>query len=96
MQSNCRRSSNNLIQREQLRQARWAFNVAISFTIMGGVISLLGVLLLFTGKLPNGTLTAASGFLSNLAGARCFQLSKEANERLNKQSNQENSKIQAR
>lgn len=73
----------NTIQKEHLRQARWAFNTAIGLTVSSASISLIGMLLLFTGRLANGAITTTGGALGNLVSVRCLQLAKESNDRLN-------------
>jgi hypothetical protein len=72
---------------ERLRQARRSFNLALIVTATSAVIGFAGVALLFTGKAPEGTITATGGLA---ASVRCLQLAKDANDRLDKLSDHDN------
>ena len=63
---------------EQLRQAKWSFNLALAMTTTSGIIVLV---LALTGRVQAGTITAIGGLMSNLG---CIQLAREASDRLNK------------
>lgn len=69
------------IAQERLRQARYSFNIALIATTLSSCISLVGAGLLLSGKVPEGTVTAAGGMA---ASVRCIQLAKDANDRLDK------------
>jgi hypothetical protein len=69
------------IAQERLRQARWSFNLALTMTAAFAVISLVGVVLLLSGKTTEGSVAAAGGFASSI---RCLQLAKDTNDRLDK------------
>jgi hypothetical protein len=69
------------IAQERLRQARYSFNLALVATALSACISLVGAGLLLSGKVPEGTVTAAGGMA---ASVRCIQLAKDTNDRLDK------------
>lgn len=69
------------IAHERLRQAKYSFNLALIATALSACISLVGAGLLLSGKVPEGTVTAAGGMA---ASVRCIQLAKDANDRLDK------------
>jgi hypothetical protein len=71
----------SLIQ-ERLRQARLSFNLALVLTATSGLVGIAGVVLLFSGKVPEGTITTAGGLASNIVSVRCLKLTKDANDRL--------------
>jgi len=67
---------------ERLRQAHLSFNLALGLTATTGIVGLAGVVLLFSGKVPEGTITTAGGLASNIVSVRCLKLTKDANDRL--------------
>ena len=69
------------IAHERLRQARLSFNLALVNTAVSACIGLIGAGLLLSGKLTEGTVTAAGGLASS---ACCIQFCKDANDRLDK------------
>lgn len=69
---------------ERLRQARLSFNLTIKLTIVSAFISLTGILLLFAGKVSEGTVTTAGGLTSNIVSVRLLKLTKESNDRLDR------------
>ncbi|MFN6572376.1 TRADD-N-associated membrane domain-containing protein [Dendronalium sp. ChiSLP03b] len=69
------------IAQERLRQARYSFNLALTATALSACIGALGAGLLLSGKVTEGTFTAAGGMS---ASVRCIQFAKEANDRLDK------------
>jgi hypothetical protein len=71
----------SLIQ-ERLRQACLSFNLALVLTAASGLVSIAGVVLLFSGKVPEGTITTAGGLASNIVSVCCLKLTKDANDRL--------------
>ncbi|MEH2182352.1 TRADD-N-associated membrane domain-containing protein [Nostoc sp.] len=73
--------TNQEIIRERVRQARYSFNLALIATGLSACISLVGAGLLLSGKVPEGTVTAAGGMA---ASVRCTQLAKDTNDRLDK------------
>ncbi|MBO3463024.1 hypothetical protein G7B40_041045 [Aetokthonos hydrillicola Thurmond2011] len=66
---------------ERLRQAHHSFNLALVATTVSFCISVIGAGLLLSGKVPEGTVTAASGLASSVL---CIQLAKDTNEKLDK------------
>jgi hypothetical protein len=69
---------------ERLRQARLSFNLALLLTTVSAAISLVGVGFLFSGKVPEGTITTAGGLTSKIVSVHLLKLTKEANDRLDK------------
>jgi len=70
-----------LIVQERIRQARLSFNVAIFATATFASMSLAGIGLQLSGKLPEGTATAMSGMVVSGYFSR---LAKDANDRLDR------------
>jgi hypothetical protein len=66
---------------ERLRQARYSFNLALIATGISAGVGLLGAGLLLSGRLPEGTITAAGGLASS---ACCIRFAKDSNDRLDK------------
>lgn len=66
---------------ERIRQARSSFNLALCTTAVSACVSLVGAGLLLSGKLSEGSVTAAGGLLSS---ACCVRFCKDANDRLDK------------
>lgn len=69
------------IAQERLRQARHSFNLALVMTTASAIISFIGIGLLWSVKVPEGTITAAGGLISSV---RCLQLARDTNDRLDK------------
>ncbi|BAZ33705.1 hypothetical protein NIES4074_62190 (plasmid) [Cylindrospermum sp. NIES-4074] len=69
------------IVQERLRQARYSFNLSLIATTISFFIGLVGAGLILSNKIPEGTVAAAGGLASSM---RCFQLAKDANDRLDK------------
>lgn len=69
------------VAKERLRQARYSFNAALTATAVSACISLVGAALLLSGKITEGTFTAAGGMATSLG---CINFAKDANDRLDK------------
>lgn len=69
------------ILREHLRQARLTFNLSCFTLALSLGISLIGGILLFTGKSTEGTVNAATGLVS---ATFCAQVSKDSSEKLDR------------
>jgi len=69
------------IGQERLRQAHYSFNIALASSVAFTAISLLGVGMLWFGKVSEGTLIASSGMLSSIG---CMWLAEDANYRLDR------------
>ncbi|GET36370.1 TRADD-N-associated membrane domain-containing protein [Microseira wollei] len=65
------------------RQARFSANATLGFIIASAVINILGIGLLFCGKVPEGTITTASGLTTNIVSL-LVMLNKENNDRLDR------------
>ncbi|WP_256091381.1 hypothetical protein [Nostoc sp. KVJ20] len=75
--------SSNSIHQERLRQARVSFNLAFGLTAASGLISFVGVILLFSGNVSVGTVTAVGAVTAGTVSGSCLRLAKDANNRLN-------------
>lgn len=73
----------SLIQ-ERLRQAHLSFNLALVLTAISSLVGVAGVVLLLSGKAPEGTITTAGGLASNIVSVCCLKLTKDANDRLDR------------
>ncbi|MFB2983916.1 hypothetical protein [Microseira sp. BLCC-F43] len=69
---------------ERLRQAKFSFNATLGLTIVSASISILGIGLLFSGKVPEGTVTTAGGLTSNIVSVQLLKFTKETNDRLDR------------
>jgi hypothetical protein len=76
--------SHSNILKELLRQARWSFNFAILMMTASSIISIAGIILLLSGNVKEGTVTAAGGLASYIVPANCLRLAEKANDRLNR------------
>jgi hypothetical protein len=65
------------------RQARFSYNATAGFIIASAVVNILGIGLLFFGKVPEGTITTASGLTTNIVSV-LVMLTKENNDRLDR------------
>jgi hypothetical protein len=65
------------------RQARFSANVTLGFIIASAVINILGIGLLFFGKVPEGTITTASGLTTNIVSL-LLAFTKENNDRVDR------------
>ncbi|MEO0768775.1 MAG: hypothetical protein AAFY72_04980 [Cyanobacteria bacterium J06649_4] len=77
-------SNNDIEQRiahERIRQARNTSNLALIATALSTLFGLVGATALFTGKIPEGSITTTVGLTSSL---HCSRLAKDANDRLDK------------
>jgi hypothetical protein len=68
-----------IVVKERLRQSRYSFNAALASAVLSTCISVIGVTLLLSGKVPEGAATTSSGMAASLG---CFKLAKDANDRL--------------
>lgn len=69
------------IAKERLRQARQSFNLALFTTFLCSMITVGGAVLLLSGTVTEGVVTAAAGAISSVY---CLKLAKDANDRLDK------------
>lgn len=69
---------------ERIRQARWGFNLSVGFVGVSAIATLTGIILLLTGHLSQGGYATLGGLTSTAVGHRCMQLSREANDRLDR------------
>ncbi|MBW4644168.1 MAG: hypothetical protein KME23_14480 [Goleter apudmare HA4340-LM2] len=70
------------IYQERRRQAKTAFNLAFGLTTISAIAGFAGILLLFSGNVSAGTVTAASGGFYGTVTASWLKLAKDANDRL--------------
>jgi len=69
---------------ERLRQAKFSFDVTIGLKIVSASISILGIGLLFSGKVTEGSVATAGGLTSNIVSAGLLKFTKETNDRLDR------------
>jgi hypothetical protein len=65
------------------RQARFSYKATVGFIIASAVINILGIGLLFFGKVPEGTITTASGLTTNIVSL-LVMFTKENNDRVDR------------
>ncbi|WP_190641065.1 hypothetical protein [Oculatella sp. FACHB-28] len=83
----------NILQ-ERIRQARWSFNNSLAFTSLSAVVTIAGVILLLSGRISQGSYATLGGMTSTAVGHRCIQLSREANDRLDRLTQQQDNEPQ--
>ncbi len=76
--------SESLVLHERIRQARWGFNLSVGFAGISATATLAGVILLLSGHLSQVGYATIGGLTSAAVGSRCMQLSREANDRLDR------------
>jgi hypothetical protein len=69
---------------ERLRQAKFSFNVTIGLKILNACIIFLSIVLLFSGKVTEGSVATAGGLTSNIVSVRLLKFTKETNDRLDR------------
>ena len=69
---------------ERIRQARLSFNLSAGFVGLSATATLAGIILLLSGNLSQGSYATLGGLTSTAVGHRCMQLSREANDRLDR------------
>jgi hypothetical protein len=74
----------HLVIEERVRQARLGFNFCLGFVSLSATVTLAGVILLLTGYLSQGGYATLGGLTSTAVGHRCMQLSRDANDRLDR------------
>jgi hypothetical protein len=72
------------IYQERLRQASAAFNLAFGLTTISAIAGFAGIMLLFSGNISAGTITAAGGGIYGSVTASWLKLAKDSNDRLDK------------
>ena len=70
-----------VIIRERVRQARKSFDLAYAMTAVSAAIGLAGAVLLASGQIPAGVVTATGSTSLSIC---CLRLAKDANDRLDK------------
>ncbi|WP_242046116.1 MULTISPECIES: TRADD-N-associated membrane domain-containing protein [Calothrix] len=70
------------IYQERLRQAKTAFNLAFGLTTISAIAGFAGIMLLFSGNISAGTITAAGGGIYGSVTASWLKLAKDSNDRL--------------
>jgi hypothetical protein len=72
------------IYQERIRQAKLGFNLSIIFVGASAVFTLIGVVFLLAGHISQGAHATLAGLTSTAVGGHCVQLSREANDRLDR------------
>ena len=70
--------------KERLRQAKFSFNMTLGLTIVSASISIVGIGMLFSGKIPEGAVAIGSGLTSNIVSVGLLKFTKETNDRLDR------------
>ena len=84
LRNNCEKSPDNTKEkylRMRIRHANIAFNCFLSATLLSGIVSLVGIVLIFSGEVTEGAITGTGGTITTAALAK---LSKDANDRVDK------------
>ena len=66
------------------RQARFSSNATFGFIITRALVNILGIGLLFSGKVLEGKLATAGGLTSNIVSVGLLKFTKETNDRLDR------------
>ena len=66
------------------RQARFSSNATFGFIITSALVNILGIGLLFSGKVLEGKLATAGGLTSNIVSVGLLNFTKETNDRLDR------------
>ncbi len=69
---------------ERLRQAKSIFNATLGLTMLSASMSILGIVMLFSGKIPEGTVTTGGGLASEIVSVQLLKFTKETNDRLDR------------
>lgn len=69
---------------ERLRQAKFSFNATLGLAIVSASISIVGIGMLFSGKVTEGSVATAGGLTSNIVSVGLLKFTKETNDRLDR------------
>ena len=72
------------VMQERLRQAKFCTNVVLGSAIVSAFIPIFGIVLLFFGKVTEGSVVTAGGLTSNIVSVRLLKFTKETNDRLDR------------
>ncbi|WP_414620823.1 TRADD-N-associated membrane domain-containing protein [Calothrix sp. CCY 0018] len=73
----------DIIIKERVRQARLSFNLTLTVILLNTLVTVVGVGLLFSGNLPEGTIITVVGLTSNVV-ADSRRLDRDTSESLEK------------
>lgn len=65
-------------------QARFSSNATFGFIITSAVVNILGIVLLLSGKVTEGSVATAAGLTSNIVSVGLLKFTKETNDRLDR------------
>jgi hypothetical protein len=74
-----------LILKERLRQSRYSFNAALTAAVLSTCIIIIGIVLLFSGKVTEGTFTISSGLGASIGSLRLAKNVKDRLDRITKE-----------
>jgi hypothetical protein len=94
MLSNKHSSPEEIIFAQRIRQASWAFNLAISFLAISSGITIVGCILFVSNPSLKRAYLAAGGLTSTAVGSCCMQLYRDTNDRLDKLSKQRDNQLE--
>jgi hypothetical protein len=82
-------ASSNIARRCQMiqdswRSARFSSNATFGFIITSALVNILGIGLLFSGKVTEGSVATAGGLTSNIVSVGLLKFTKETNDRLDR------------
>lgn len=77
-------SMEDKLMQERLRQAKLSFNTSLGLILISGILSFSGIVLILTGKVPEGMTMTSGGLVSKVVIVRSMQLTKDTNDRLDK------------
>jgi hypothetical protein len=66
------------------RQARFSSNATFGFITTSALVNIFGIVLLFSGKVTEGSVATAGGLTSNIVSVRLLKFTKETNDRLDR------------
>ncbi len=87
-------SPEDIIFAQRIRQAGWAFNLAIGFVTISSGITLVSCILFLIKPTSKGAYLAAGGLTSTAVGSCCMQLYRDTNDRLDKLSKQQENQLE--
>ena len=66
------------------RQARFSSNATFGFIITSALVNIFGIVLLFSGKVTEGSVATAGGLASEIVSVQLLKFTKETNDRLDR------------
>jgi hypothetical protein len=73
------------LMKERLRQARYSYNAALTAAVLSSSLIIIGIVLLFSGKVTEGTVTISSGLGASIGSLRLAKNGKDRLDRITKE-----------